>query len=80
MEFRREDIAKATNNFSKQECVGEGGFGCVYRGHIHGTTVAVKILKKVFSHVLNCYAHILLLLLKWGEDVKCSLSNIYILL
>lgn len=35
-----------TNGFSRQNILGEGGFGCVYKGQVRdGKTVAVKQLK-----------------------------------
>lgn len=36
-------LQEATNNFSKENILGEGGFGVVYKGKLHdGTLVAVK--------------------------------------
>ncbi|XP_031101979.1 probable L-type lectin-domain containing receptor kinase S.5 [Ipomoea triloba] len=44
--FRFRQLAKATKNFSKENMVGSGGFGSVYKGVLSGdhppTTVAVK--------------------------------------
>ncbi|XVF17397.1 hypothetical protein REPUB_Repub10bG0118600 [Reevesia pubescens] len=42
--FSYTDLASATNNFSEQRKLGEGGFGAVYRGYLPDleTTVAVK--------------------------------------
>lgn len=54
MEFGETDLSKATNNFSIQERIGEGGFGCVYKGYMYGTTVAVKIMKEVHA-IEVCY-------------------------
>jgi len=36
------EIAEATNYFSPAQLIGSGGFGPVFRGQLHGTTVAVK--------------------------------------
>nr|XP_043633489.1 L-type lectin-domain containing receptor kinase IX.1-like [Erigeron canadensis] len=42
--FSYSDLATATNNFSKDRKLGEGGFGCVYKGYLprEGIVVAVK--------------------------------------
>ncbi|XVF03490.1 hypothetical protein REPUB_Repub04eG0265600 [Reevesia pubescens] len=44
--FTYEELAKATNGFSDQSLLGEGGFGAVYKGCLlDGREVAVKQLK-----------------------------------
>nr|XP_043635156.1 L-type lectin-domain containing receptor kinase IX.1-like [Erigeron canadensis] len=42
--FSYSDLVTATNNFSKDRKLGEGGFGCVYKGYLsrEGIVVAVK--------------------------------------
>ncbi|KAI7758098.1 hypothetical protein M8C21_002089 [Ambrosia artemisiifolia] len=42
--FSFRDLALATNNFSDDQKLGEGGFGCVYKGYLsrENTIVAVK--------------------------------------
>lgn len=43
--FTLRDLELATNRFSKDNVLGEGGYGVVYRGHlINGSPVAVKKL------------------------------------
>ncbi|XVF83973.1 hypothetical protein PTKIN_Ptkin16aG0537400 [Pterospermum kingtungense] len=45
-----QSILKATNGFSSETLVGEGSFGCVYKGVLEdGKTIAVKVLK-LLSH------------------------------
>ncbi|KAG0483213.1 hypothetical protein HPP92_011297 [Vanilla planifolia] len=44
--FSYEELYQITNGFSEQNLLGEGGFGCVYKGCLHdGREVAVKQLK-----------------------------------
>lgn len=44
--FSYEELMEITNGFSRQNIIGEGGFGCVYRGQLpNGRVVAVKQLK-----------------------------------
>ncbi|KAJ8758996.1 hypothetical protein K2173_003234 [Erythroxylum novogranatense] len=44
--FRYEEVTEMTNGFARQNIIGEGGFGCVYKGWLpDGRVVAVKQLK-----------------------------------
>ncbi|KAL5225503.1 hypothetical protein ABZP36_012142 [Zizania latifolia] len=44
-EFSLSELESATENFSSSLKIGEGGFGCVYRGILRNMTVAVKVLR-----------------------------------
>lgn len=47
--FSFENLVLATNNFSNERKLGQGGFGAVYKGYLHDTeliTVAVKRISK----------------------------------
>lgn len=44
--FSYEEVMEITNGFANQNIIGEGGFGCVYKGYLpDGRVVAVKQLK-----------------------------------
>lgn len=44
--FSYEELMEITSGFSRQNIIGEGGFGCVYKGQLpNGRFVAVKQLK-----------------------------------
>ncbi|KAH6819002.1 Protein kinase superfamily protein [Perilla frutescens var. frutescens] len=64
--FTLRDLELATNRFSKENILGEGGYGVVYRGQlINGTPVAVKKLlnnlgqaEKEFSVEVEAIGHV----------------------
>ncbi|KAL5755233.1 hypothetical protein ACOSP7_023453 [Xanthoceras sorbifolium] len=41
--FSYHNLASATSNFSNERKLGEGGFGAVYKGYLHGTGTAVAV-------------------------------------
>ncbi|XP_078155694.1 U-box domain-containing protein 33-like isoform X4 [Carex rostrata] len=43
-EFSLLELQRATDNFSDSHKIGEGGFGCVYKGFLRNTMVAIKML------------------------------------
>ncbi|KAH9708904.1 proline-rich receptor-like protein kinase PERK13 [Citrus sinensis] len=44
--FTYEELMEITNGFARENVIGEGGFGCVYKGNLpEGKVVAVKQLK-----------------------------------
>ncbi|KAJ1687354.1 hypothetical protein LUZ63_018744 [Rhynchospora breviuscula] len=43
-EFLLSELQQATENFSNKHKIGEGGFGCVYKGFLRNTVVAIKML------------------------------------
>ena len=47
MEFTDIQIKEATENFSGERKLGQRGFGCVYRGFMNGSNVAIKVLSEV---------------------------------
>ncbi len=62
MEFRYNELAKATNQFSLDCMLGCGGFGNVYFAknlRSLGTNAAVKVLSKVKHCLLKQLLHLL---------------------
>ncbi|XP_078165559.1 uncharacterized protein LOC144560268 [Carex rostrata] len=48
-EYSSSDLRDATNNFDESFKLGEGGFGIVYKGVLHNTNIAIKIMKETSS-------------------------------
>ncbi|XP_058180560.1 probable L-type lectin-domain containing receptor kinase S.5 [Rhododendron vialii] len=42
-EFHLKDLKRATNNFDEKNKLGQGGFGAVYRGHLHDENLEVAV-------------------------------------
>ncbi|MCO5549314.1 hypothetical protein L7F22_002782 [Adiantum nelumboides] len=49
-EYTFQELQAGTNNFHEENKLGEGGYGPVYRGKLHHTTVAIKVLAHDGSH------------------------------
>jgi serine/threonine protein kinase len=48
MEYAASELSEATNNYSKRNLIGRGGFGAVYKGRVRDSLdVAVKVLTQV---------------------------------
>ncbi|KAJ8771666.1 hypothetical protein K2173_026843 [Erythroxylum novogranatense] len=45
--FTEDELKKATNNFDKNEIIGQGGFGTVYKGTLDQTIIAIKMSKVI---------------------------------
>lgn len=63
-EFSLLELEQATENFNEELKIGEGGYGCVYKGFLCHTTVAIKRLnpkgmqgKAEFQREVNCGMH-----------------------
>ncbi|MED6169586.1 LysM domain receptor-like kinase 3 [Stylosanthes scabra] len=83
MEFSYQELAKATNNFSSDNKIGQGGFGAVYFAELRGQKAAIKKMDvqasteflselKVLTHV-----HHLNLVRLIGYCVEGSLFLVY---
>ena len=47
VEFTKEQIKVATNDFSPDRLIGKGGYSTVYWGYINCSLVAVEVLNEV---------------------------------
>ncbi|CAH1415008.1 unnamed protein product [Lactuca virosa] len=56
--FSLEDLESATNNFSREYLIGEGGYSEVYKGHLEdGQLIAVKRLTRGGMHLVLPLSH-----------------------
>ncbi|XP_057463099.1 lysM domain receptor-like kinase 3 isoform X2 [Actinidia eriantha] len=62
VEFSYEELAKATNDFSLANKIGQGGFGAVYYGELRGEKTAIKkmdmLASKEFLAELKVLTHV----------------------
>lgn len=77
-----DEIEAATNNFSAEKKIGEGGYGPVYKGYLDHTPVAIKVLKpdaaqgrKQFQQEVRIHIIITksLYIERKDKDIKCEL-------
>lgn len=53
MLFSADELARATNSYSRSNLIGKGGFGKVYKGTLRKCmTVAIKVLTQVRPAIL----------------------------
>ncbi|XP_031484504.1 U-box domain-containing protein 33-like [Nymphaea colorata] len=50
LQFNLAELKEATKGFSQEMKIGRGGYGTVYKGKLHHTTVAIKILNPETIH------------------------------
>ncbi|XP_016560164.1 lysM domain receptor-like kinase 3 isoform X2 [Capsicum annuum] len=83
VEFSYEELAKATNNFSMENKIGQGGFGAVFYGVVKGERTAIKKMdmqaSKEFLAELKVLTHLhhLNLVRLIGYCVEGSLFLVY---
>ncbi|GMN36384.1 hypothetical protein TIFTF001_005987 [Ficus carica] len=83
VEFSYEELAKATNDFSIDNKIGQGGFGSVYYAELRGEKAAIKKMdmqaSKEFLAELNVLTHVhhLNLVRLIGYSVEGSLFLVY---
>ncbi|KAH8493376.1 hypothetical protein H0E87_020200, partial [Populus deltoides] len=83
VEFSYEELAKATNDFSIDNKIGQGGFGAVYYAELRGEKAAIKKMdmqaSKEFLAELNVLTHVhhLNLVRLIGYCVEGSLFLVY---
>nr|ABB30246.1 Nod-factor receptor 1A [Glycine max] len=59
MEFSYQELAKATNNFSLENKIGQGGFGAVYYAELRGEKTAIKKMDVQASTEFLCELKVL---------------------
>lgn len=69
-QFSLSELEQAADNFHSSSKIGEGGYGCVYKGFLRHTKVAIKRLnpegmqgKSEFQREVNLYIHVFILLI-----------------
>nr|BAF98605.1 CM0545.460.nc [Lotus japonicus] len=83
MEFSYQELAKATNNFSLDNKIGQGGFGAVYYAELRGKKTAIKKMDVQASTEFLCelkvltHVHHLNLVRLIGYCVEGSLFLVY---
>nr|CAZ66916.1 Nod-factor receptor 1 [Lotus pedunculatus] len=83
MEFSYQELAKATNNFSLDNKIGQGGFGAVYYAELRGKETAIKKMDVQASTEFLCelkvltHVHHLNLVRLIGYCVEGSLFLVY---
>ncbi|XP_061338163.1 lysM domain receptor-like kinase 3 [Gastrolobium bilobum] len=83
MEFSYQELAKATNNFSLDNKIGQGGFGVVYYAELRGEKTAIKKMDVQASTEFLCelkvltHVHHLNLVRLIGYCVEGSLFLVY---
>ncbi|ESW13610.1 hypothetical protein PHAVU_008G211100 [Phaseolus vulgaris] len=83
MEFTYQELAKATNNFSLENKIGQGGFGAVYYAELRGEKTAIKKMDVQASTEFLCelkvltHVHHLNLVRLIGYCVEGSLFLVY---
>ncbi|KAK7385843.1 hypothetical protein VNO78_31757 [Psophocarpus tetragonolobus] len=83
MEFSYQELAKATNNFTLENKIGQGGFGAVYYAELRGEKTAIKKMDVQASTEFLCelkvltHVHHLNLVRLIGYCVEGSLFLVY---
>ncbi|WMV39795.1 hypothetical protein MTR67_033180 [Solanum verrucosum] len=76
--FDLSTIAKATNNFSIDRKIGEGGFGPVYKGILEGQEIAVKRLSRTSTQGENEFKNEVIILLNFSIGICIARGVMYL--